>query len=138
MESMQPMKKVLIQLECSSVEFIENHQDGYNKEIGIKGSKLSGGQKQKITIARAIIRNPKILLMDEATNALDEGTESEVLKNIRDLMSQATCITIAHRLKTVDNCDYIIVMDSGKIMESGDRETLKNSGGYYANMVSAL
>ena len=123
---------------AEAIDFINTHQDGFDREVGIKGSKLSGGQKQRIAIARAIIRNPKILLMDEATSALDANTESEVLKNIRALMSEATCITVAHRLKTIDNCDYVIVMDSGKIMESGEREVLKNSGGYYSNMVAAL
>ena len=123
---------------AQALPFIESHQDGFDREVGIKGSMLSGGQKQRIAIARAIIRKPKILLLDEATSALDASTESEVLKQIRDLISEATCITIAHRLKTIDNCDYIMVLESGKVMELGERETLKVSGGYYSSMISAL
>jgi ATP-binding cassette, subfamily B (MDR/TAP), member 1 len=118
--------------------FIESHEDGYQREVGIKGSRLSGGQKQRIAIARAIIRKPKILLMDEATSALDADTESEVLKNIRDLMIEATCIIIAHRLKTIDSCDYVMVMDSGKVSEIGKRDELKTSGGYYSKMISGI
>ena len=123
---------------AQAIDFIERHQDGFEREVGIKGSKLSGGQKQRIAIARGIIRKPKILLMDEATSALDASTESEVLKNIRELISEATCIIIAHRLKTIDNCDYIMVMESGKVMELGERESMKSNGGYYSTMISGL
>ena len=121
---------------AEAINFIESHQDGFEREVGIKGNKLSGGQKQRIAIARAIIRKPTILLLDEATSALDASTESEVLKNIRELIDQATCITIAHRLKTIDNCDYVMVMESGSVMEFGERETMKNNGGYYSSMVT--
>lgn len=123
---------------AQAIDFITSHQDGFDREVGIKGSKLSGGQKQRIAIARAIIRKPRILLMDEATSALDANTESEVLKNIRELMNQATCVMIAHRLKTIDSCDYVMVMESGRVLDYGEREALKVKGGYYTSMIAAL
>ena len=122
---------------AQAIDFIESHQDGFERSVGIKGNQLSGGQKQRIAIARAIIRNPAILLMDEATSALDSSTENEVLANIRKLINEATCVTVAHRLKTIDNCDYIMVMESGRIAEMGLRDELKNRGGYYSDMISS-
>lgn len=118
-------------------EFIKNHQDGFDREVGLKGSQLSGGQKQRIAIARALIRKPIILIMDEATSALDSNTESEVLSNIRSLISEATCLTVAHRLKTIDKCDYILVLESGRVTEIGEREELKRRGGYYSDIISS-
>lgn len=122
---------------AQAIDFIKNHQDGFDRQVGIKGNQLSGGQKQRIAIARAIIRNPTILVMDEATSALDSNTESEVLSNIRSLISKATCLTVAHRLKTIDNCDYIMVMEAGRVTEIGEREELKRRGGYYSDMVNS-
>jgi ATP-binding cassette subfamily B (MDR/TAP) protein 1 len=122
---------------AQALEFILDHQDGFDREVGNKGSLLSGGQKQRIAIARAIIRNPAILLMDEATSALDSNTENEVLGNIRKLISEATCVIVAHRLKTIDNCDLVMVMESGKVVEFGERNELKMREGYYADMIKA-
>jgi len=99
---------------------------------------LSGGQKQRIAIARAIIRNPKILIFDEATSALDSKTELALLAAIKEVMAGKTCIMIAHRLKTISEANSVMVLESGKILEIGSREDLMNQGGYFYNMISNL
>jgi len=115
--------------------FIVQTENGYQTEIGDRGSKLSGGQRQRLSIARAVLRNPQILLLDEATSALDTESEKLVQEAISNLMIGRTSIVIAHRLSTIQNADQILVIDRGKIVETGTHETLYNQSGLYRKLV---
>ena len=109
------------------MEFITNLPDGIETMVGEKGIKLSGGQIQRIGIARAIYLNPDILCFDEATSALDYDTENEILKTILSVKKNKTVIIIAHRLKTIENCDQIIELDKGTVKRvTTPQEILKN------------
>lgn len=112
-------------------EFISQLSEGYDTMVGERGSTLSGGQKQRIAIARALITNPKILIMDEATSALDYESETVIMRNMKHITKGRTTFIIAHRLSTVKNCDLIIVMDKGKIIEMGTHSELMQKNGYY-------
>ena len=113
-------------------EFISQFPQGYDTTVGERGSTLSGGQKQRIAIARALITNPKIFIMDEATSALDYESEKIILNNLELITKGRTTFIIAHRLSAVRNCDVILVMDKGKIIEAGSHsELMKNKKGYY-------
>ena len=96
----------------------------YETMLDENGNNLSGGQKQRLAIARAMLRNPDILIMDEATSNLDTITEEGIKKTMDQVCGNTTCIIIAHRLKTIRNCDYIYVMDKGNIVEKGTHEEL--------------
>jgi len=110
---------------------------GLQTTVGERGAKLSGGQKQRIAIARAIIKNPKILIFDEATSALDAESEHQVQKAIDSLMTEEgkTLLIIAHRLSTIINCKRILVFEHGKIVEEGNHKELLKAGGVYKNLV---
>lgn len=112
-------------------EFIAQLPEGYETMVGERGSTLSGGQKQRIAIARALITNPKILIMDEATSALDYESESIIMRNMKEITKGRTTFIIAHRLSTVRNCDLIVVMDKGRIVEMGSHNQLMAQNGYY-------
>jgi subfamily B ATP-binding cassette protein MsbA len=112
--------------------FILNTANGYDTNIGDGGNKLSGGQKQRICIARAVLANPPIMLLDEATSALDTESEKLVQDALNRLMENRTSIVIAHRLSTIQNADLIIVIDQGKVIETGTHlELIKNKGQYH-------
>lgn len=112
--------------------FIHNHPDGYQAKVGERGARFSGGEKQRISIARAIFKNAPILILDEATSALDSESELEVQKGLDSLMRGRTALVIAHRLSTVAKCDRIIVMDKGEIIEEGSHsELMVRKGSYY-------
>ena len=120
-------------------EFIVNgpHPKGYETEVGEKGFKLSGGEKQRVSIARAILRNPPILILDEATSALDTVTEKLVQEALNRVMSNRTVFAIAHRLSTIRNADMILVMHNGKIVECGkEADLLAREGGIYRRLYS--
>ena len=110
------------------------HPDGYDSEVGEKGSKLSGGEKQRIAIARAILKNPPILILDEATSALDTVTERLVQEALNHAMENRTVFAIAHRLSTIQHADKIIVLKTGKIAEHGTHKELLAAGGIYQNL----
>lgn len=112
-------------------KFIKELSKGYQTKVGEKGVKLSGGQKQRVVIARAILKNSKILILDEATSALDSEAEKYIQKAMQNLMKNKTVIAIAHRLSTLKEMDRIIVLDKGKIIEQGKIEDLLVAGGKF-------
>ena len=114
--------------------FINEMEDGYNTFIGEKGDKLSGGEKQRISIARAILKNPQILILDEATSSLDTESEKLVQDALIKLMKSRTSLVITHRLSTIKNADKIIVLDKGKIVEAGTHEQLIKEEGHYKKL----
>jgi subfamily B ATP-binding cassette protein MsbA len=116
-------------------DFIVKSENGYQTKIGDRGTKLSGGQRQRLSIARAVLRNPQVLLLDEATSALDTESEKWVQDAISNLMVGRTSIVIAHRLSTIQNADLILVIDKGKIVESGNHESLLLQDGLYKKLV---
>jgi ATP-binding cassette subfamily B protein len=118
-------------------DFIQALPLGYQTPLDENGSNLSGGQKQRLAIAKAILRNPQLLILDEATSHLDTITESAIKDTIFSLESNLTCIIIAHRLSTIKNCDKIYVMDKGTIIESGTHNELLSKNGYYARLWEA-
>ncbi len=121
---------------ANAQQFILQKPEGYETNIGERGNKLSGGEKQRITIARAVMKNPPILILDEATSSLDTESEKLVQDAINNLMNNRTSIVIAHRLSTIRNADEIIVMQKGKIVERGNHDSLIALGGFYKKLVT--
>ena len=116
--------------------FISNLPDGYKTTVGERGLKLSGGEKQRVGIARTLLKNPPILLLDEATSSLDTETENDIQENLYAMLKERTVISIAHRLSTIANNDLIVVLEHGEIVESGSHKELLAMKGRYSKMWS--
>jgi subfamily B ATP-binding cassette protein MsbA len=118
-----------------ALEFIESLPDGFDTVIGERGHRLSGGQRQRLAIARAIMKNPPILILDEATSSLDAESEALVQQALENLMSNRTTVVIAHRLSTVRRADRIVVIEDGAVQEMGSHEELlRRESGYYRRL----
>lgn len=115
-------------------EFIVDLEDGYETEVGQRGDRLSGGQRQRIAIARAILKDPEIIILDEATSHVDNETEVLIQRSLEELIEDRTTFSIAHRLSTVRNADRIIVLEDGEIVEQGPHHELLANGDLYANL----
>lgn len=115
-------------------EFIESLPQGYDTIVGERGLKLSGGEKQRIAIARVILKNPPILIFDEATSSLDSRSEQAILQALKEVAEKNTTLVIAHRLSTIIDANTILVMEQGRIVEQGDHHVLLERGGLYAQM----
>ena len=118
-------------------EFVSQFPHGYDTFVGERGSLLSGGQRQRIAIARALLSDPRILIFDEATSALDYESENIIMNNIEPIAKGRTMLMIAHRLSTVRDCDAIIVIDRGRIIEAGSHDELMRQNGVYAKLHQA-
>ena len=122
-------------LEMARVDnFLGDLSHGLDTHIGEQGGRLSGGQRQRIAIARALIRNPRVIIFDEATSALDVVSEKLVQEAINQMIRGRTTFIVAHRLSTVRNADRVVVMSNGKIIEEGRYETLLRSGGEFTKL----
>ncbi|PHM16870.1 MAG: type I secretion system permease/ATPase [Sulfuricurvum sp. PD_MW2] len=127
-----PMEAILSASRMAGAhEFISELSEGYDTQVGERGAALSGGQRQRIAIARALLTNPRILIFDEATSALDYESERIIQNNLQSIKTGRTMFIVAHRLTTVKDCDVILVMDKGHIVERGSHEELMKLGGYY-------
>jgi ATP-binding cassette subfamily B protein len=115
-------------------EFIESLPQGYDTVVGERGLKLSGGEKQRVAIARVILKNPRILVFDEATSSLDSHSEQVILRSLREVAEQHTTLVIAHRLSTIVDADLILVMREGQIVEQGQHGELLALGGLYGDL----
>jgi ATP-binding cassette subfamily B protein len=115
-------------------DFIASLPEGYDSQVGERGLKLSGGEKQRVAIARTLLKNPPILILDEATSALDSRTEAAIQETLRSVAARRTCIVIAHRLSTVVDADQILVLDQGRVAERGTHAQLLRKDGLYADM----
>jgi ATP-binding cassette subfamily B protein len=116
-------------------EFIIRQPRGYDTIVGERGSTLSGGQRQRLAIARALLKDPPILILDEATSALDAATEARVSRAMQTLMKGRTTFIIAHRLSTVRDADEILVFENGRVVERGDFDALLRMRGNFARLV---
>ena len=132
-------KKVIEAAKAAQVDhFVRTFPDGYKTMLNEETNNVSQGQKQLLTIARAILADPEILILDEATSSVDTGTEILIPKAIADhLMEGRTSFVIAHRLSTIKNADTILVMKDGDIIEQGNHEELLAKGGFYANLYNS-
>ncbi len=122
--------------EISNIKgFIESLPLGYNTRIGANGHGLSEGQKQRLLIARVVYKDPEIIIFDEATNSLDANNEKVIVENLTEFFEGKTVLVVAHRLSTVRGADKIVVLDSGRIIETGTHESLISKRGAYFNLV---
>ncbi len=122
---------------ANALDFVSELPEGVDTLVGERGARISGGQRQRLAIARALIRNPRILILDEATSALDSKSESEIQQALETLMRDRTTFVVAHRLSTVQRADLILVLDKGKMIESGRHSDLVRAGGLYQQLYEA-
>jgi len=130
-----PPEKIIEAAKAANIhDFILSLPEAYDTDVGERGHRLSGGEKQRVSIARALLRDPRILILDEATSSVDTATESLIQQALERLMENRTSIIIAHRLSTLRNADKIVVVDRGKIVEEGSHEELIRLGGLYSRL----
>ena len=115
-------------------EFVETLPNKWGTMVGEGGYRLSGGQRQRLAIARAVLKDAPLLILDEATSAVDNETEASLQRSIDYVSKDRTTLIIAHRLSTIRNCDIILVMDNGQIVEMGDHDDLVSQGGIYSRL----
>ena len=115
-------------------DFILNFPDGYDTFVGERGARVSGGERQRISIARAILRNPRILILDEATASVDTQTEAQIQEALERLVRGRTTFAIAHRLSTLKNAHRLLIIDKGELAEIGTHDELIEKDGIYANL----
>jgi subfamily B ATP-binding cassette protein MsbA len=120
---------------ANAYDFVMNLPKGLDTNIGDSGNKLSGGQKQRLAIARAVLKNPPIMILDEATSALDTESEKLVQEALENMMKNRTSVVIAHRLSTIQSANQIIVMQDGEIVEQGKHQELMSKKGMYRKLV---
>ena len=113
---------------------VRDFPQGYETMVGERGITLSGGQKQRTAIARAVVTDPRILILDDALSAVDTYTEEEILSRLRGVMRDRTAIIISHRISTVRDADQIVVLDAGRVVEKGKHDELIRLGGHYAEL----
>jgi subfamily B ATP-binding cassette protein MsbA len=120
---------------ANALTFVNELSQGIDTVIGDAGNKLSGGQKQRLAIARAVLKNPPVMILDEATSALDTESEKLVQDALQKMMQNRTSLIIAHRLSTIQSADEIVVLDKGKILERGNHESLLAQNGMYKKLI---
>jgi subfamily B ATP-binding cassette protein HlyB/CyaB len=130
-----PLERVMRAAKLAGAhDFIRELPEGYDTIVGERGTSLSGGQRQRVAIARALIGDPRILIFDEATSALDYESERIIQQNLRDIVFGRTVFIVAHRLSAVRQCNRILTMDRGSLVEAGSHDELLRAGGRYASL----